>query len=44
MASIDFQLNSHMPINQAMLQAIETVGAYYTYRQRRKGKNKRSSQ
>lgn len=38
MASIDLQLNTHMPINQAMLQAIETVGAYYAYRRRRKPK------
>ena len=38
MSSIDLQLNTHMPINQAMLQAIETVGAYYAYRTRRKRK------
>jgi hypothetical protein len=38
MASIDLQLNTHMPINQAIIQAIETVGAYYAYRTRRKPK------
>jgi Fe-S-cluster containining protein len=36
MASIDMQLNDRMPINQAMMKAIETVGAYYAYRKRRK--------
>ncbi len=35
MASIDLQLNQHMPINQAMLTAIESIGAYYAYRKRR---------
>jgi Fe-S-cluster containining protein len=38
MASIDLQLNTRMPINQAIIQAIETVGAYYAYRSRRKPK------
>ncbi len=38
MASIDIQLNDRMPINQAMLRAIETVGAYYAYRKRRKSR------
>ncbi len=38
MASIDLQLNTYMPINQAIIQAIETVGAYYAYRTRRKPK------
>ena len=36
MASIDIQLNERMPINQAMRTAIETVGAYYAYRRRRR--------
>ncbi len=38
MASIDIQLNDRMPINQAMLKAIESVAAYYAYRKRRKPK------
>jgi len=38
MASIDLQLNDRLPINQAMMKAIETVGAYYAYRRRRKKK------
>lgn len=38
MASIDLQLNDRMPINQAMIKAIETVGAYYAYRKRKKQK------
>ena len=38
MASIDLQLNTLMPINQAIIQAIETIGAYYAYRTRRKPK------
>lgn len=43
MASIDLQLNQHMPINQAVLMAIETVGAYYAYRKRRAPKKPKAT-